>query len=148
MNEKQLLSELKTKYYKVGTPANAEASEAGRAIRKAEGANWMVVGVYELTDKGATRKNFSYYVFNPGTVDEYAIPDKNNPLVPQTDAKTPVETWKPDNLLGSQKYAGYQVVETNTEQKWAIATVYEDISGKVSQKKVFVTDKGILPYEG
>lgn len=144
MNEKQLLSQLKTKYYKVGMPQNAEASEAGRAYRKAEGIEWFVVGVYEQSGNTLIRKNISYYVENKGAVTEKAFYAANN--APVDDAK--VETWKPDNLLGSQKYAGYQVAETNTEQKWAIATVYEDISGKVSQKKVFVTDKGILPYEG
>lgn len=145
MNEKQLLAELKTKYYRVGTPANAEASEAGRAIRRAEGIEWFVVGVYEQSGTALIRKNISYYVENKGAVTEKAFYAENK--APVADAKTPVETWKPDNLLGSQKYAGYQVTETNPEQKWAIATVYEDISGKVSQKKVFVTDKGILPYE-
>ena len=144
MNEKQLLSQLKTKYYKVGMPRNAEASEAGRADRKAEGIEWFVVGVYEQSGNTLIRKNISYYVENKGAVTEKAFYAANN--APVDDAKA--ETWKPDNLLGSQKYAGYQVAETNTEQKWAIATVYEDISGKVSQKKVFVTETGILPYEG
>ena len=144
MNEKQLLNELKTKYYKVGTPVNAESSEAGRTIRKAEGIEWFVVGVYEQSGNTLIRKNISYYVENKGAVTEKAFYAENK--APVADAK--VEIWKPDNLLGSQKYAGYQVAEINTEQKWAIATVYEDISGKVSQKKVFVTDKGILPYEG
>lgn len=144
MNEKQLLNELKTKYYKVGIPQNAEASEAGRAYRKAEEIEWFVVGVYEQSGNTLIRKNISYYVENKGAVTEKAFYAANN--APVADAKA--ETWKPDNLLSSQKYAGYQVTETNTEQKWAIATVYEDISGKVSQKKVFVTETGILPYEG
>ena len=144
MNEKQLLNELKTKYYKVGIPQNAEASEAGRAYRKAEEIEWFVVGVYERSGNTLIRKNISYYVENKGTVTEKAFYAANNAPV----AAAKVETWKPDNLLGSQKYAGYQVAEINTEQKWAIATVYEDISGKVSQKKVFVTETGILPYEG
>ena len=142
MNEKQLLSQLKTKYYKVGIPQNAEASEAGRAYRKAEEIEWFVVGVYEQSGNTLIRKNISYYVENKGAVTEKAFYAAN------TVADAKIETWKPDNLLSSQKYAGYQVAEINTEQKWAIATVYEDVSGKVSQKKVFVTDKGILPYEG
>lgn len=144
MNEKQLLNELKTKYYKIGIPRNAEASETGRAIRKAEGVEWFIVGVYDRSGASLIRKNISYYVENKGKVNEKAFYAENKPQAAQPETKEQV--WNPDTLLSAQGYAGYQVETVNTAQKWAIADVYIADKASVTKSRVFVTESGIKAF--
>ena len=108
MNKKQLLDELKKKFYKIGTIENAETSEVGKKKREIEGVNWYLVSVYEEKNGVMVRRNIPIYVENEGKPNEKAFygeaPIQTN-IIPEPPKESPFKNIKGEIERETKDYA-------------------------------------------
>jgi hypothetical protein len=150
MTKAELLSELESKFYKLGNVAPVKLSPTDTAIREAEGVKWYSAGLYEKSlDGRMIRKNVSFYVENEGEVGEAAfyverLPIDSMSVKPEAVFKDLVIA-KIENKISDGTILKGIIESIDENTKLSVVKAYQMVIDEVIVKKYFVyadtTDK-------
>jgi len=143
MTKTQLVNKLKERFFRVGVIQQAEKNPEGLEIRKTEGVNWYLVGVYEEKNGVLIRRNIPIYVVDEGTEDEQAFygekfPESTIPDQPNLELRSKIE-----EKISAKEADGTIVkgeIETFSEKaRYAIVKSFvKNDAGEIVEKKLFV----------
>lgn len=141
MTKKELLDELRNKFYKVGVIEQAD-SGIGLTKRKEEGVMWYLVGVYEQRGEVLVRRQIPIYVENDGEQDEKAFYGEKMPEVnvipekPTTVFKDEVTAFIKTQIVKGTIIKG-AVEGASEKEEYAIVKAYVEEAGEIVEKKFF-----------
>ena len=125
MTKADILKEIEKEFYKLGEVSQADASQAGQAVREREGITWYLVGVYERNGNVLLRRNISIYVANEGKPNEQAFYAEK----------------KPENMLAkpvANEWAGVDGEVVRQGKGWAVVRRWKKTQGKAEEIEVLV----------
>jgi len=142
MTKDELLTDLESKFYKLGDISEAETNPAGKEIRKREGIKWYLAGVYEVNGSVMLRRNVSFYVANEGTPEEEAfiaekpLQEKTIPSTMDTPFRTLVSGEITKKIIAGTLLKGI-IQACNETERFADVLAYIDVDGMVEKKGFF-----------